>query len=355
MYITLPLFHANSIGAGCASAFGSGATVSLGRKFSASNFWDEIRKYKATIFNYIGEVCRYLINQPPKSDDADNSVRAIMAAGLRPEIWKEFKERFDIQKIGEYYSASEAVGAFGNVLNFDCTVGYCFTPNAIVKYDYDKEEPIRNERGFMEKVDVGQAGLLLFENTGISSFRGYTDKKATEAKLFRNVFKEGDEWFNTGDLLRDVGNNHAQFVDRLGDTYRWKGHNVSTVEVEKILNTFPQVLFSTVFGIEIPGAYGRAGMAVIVPTINLEDFDLKKLTSIFKANLPPYAVPVIIRFKSTIPTTATFKLKKTKLKKEGFHVEKIKDPMYIMLPNESEYIPLTKNIHMNIIDQKYRF
>ncbi|TFG12851.1 MAG: long-chain-acyl-CoA synthetase [Promethearchaeota archaeon] len=355
IYISLPLFHATSIGAGFAAAFGNGATIALGRKFSVSRFWDEIRKYRATAFVYIGEICRYLMNQPPKPNDMDNQVRVVVGPGLRPEIWNAFKERFNIEKIGEYYSSSESVGVFSNVLNFDCTVGCCLTRYAIVKYDYDIEQPIRNEEGFMERVDLGQAGLLLFENTGTSTFKGYTDKKATEAKLFHNVFKEGDDWFNTGDLLRDIGCNHAQFVDRLGDTYRWKGNNVSTIEVEKILNMFPQVLFSTVYGVKLPSTDGKAGMAAIVPNVNLEDFDLKKLMKIFKANLPPYANPIIIRFKSSIETTATFKLKKTKLKKEGFNIEKIDDPLYIILPHESEYISLTSEIYENIQKGQYKF
>ncbi len=355
MYVTLPLFHSNSLGAGCGSAFGGGATLVIGHKFSVSHFWDEIRKYNATAFNYIGEVCRYLMNQPPKPDDSENSVRVVIGAGLRHEIWKNFKKRFNIEKIGEYYSATEAVAAFANVLNFDCTVGTCFAPYAIVKYDHEEEKPVVNDDGFMERVELGESGLLLFEITGTSVFRGYTDKKATEAKILRNVFKKGDVWFNTGDLMRDIGNNHAQFVDRLGDTFRWKGHNISTTEVEKVINNFDQVLFSTVFGVQIPGTEGRAGMAAIVPSISLEEFDLKGLAEHLKRNLPPYGVPIFLRIKSKLATTATFKLKKMKLKKESFNFEHIDDPMFVLLPGESKYIPLTKEIYQNIQNKKYEF
>ena len=355
MYATLPLFHSNSLGAGCASAFGGGATLAIGRKFSVNRFWDEIRKYNATAFNYIGEVCRYLMNQPPKPDDSENPVRVVIGAGLRYEIWKDFKKRFNIEKIGEYYSATEAVAAFANVLNFDCTVGYCFAPYAIVKYDHEEEKPVINEDKFMETVNLGESGLLLFEITNPSVFRGYTDKKATEAKIFRNVFKKGDVWFNTGDLMRDIGNKHAQFVDRLGDTFRWKGHNISTTEVEKVINNFDQVLFSTAFGVQIPGTEGRAGMAAIVPSISLEEFDLKGMANNLIENLPPYGVPIFLRFKSKLATTATFKLKKIKLKKESFNFEKIDEPMYVLLPGESEYVPLIKEIYENIQNQKYEF
>ncbi len=355
MYVTLPLFHSNSLGPGCASAFGGGAALAIGRKLSVSRFWDEIRKYNATGFSYIGEVCRYLMNQPPKPDDSENPVRVVIGAGLRHEIWKDFKKRFNIEKIGEYYSATEAVSAFANILNFDCTVGYCFAPYAIVKYDHEEEKPVTNDEGFMDRVDLGESGLLLFEIAGTSVFRGYTDKKATEAKIFRNVFKDGDIWFNTGDLMRDIGNKHAQFVDRLGDTFRWKGHNISTTEIEKIINTFDQVLFSTVYGVQIPGTDGRAGMAAILPSVSLEEFNLKGLTDYLKKNLPPYGVPLFLRLKSKLATTATFKLKKVELKKECFDIESIEDPMYVLLPGGSEYLPLKEDICDNIQNQKYEF
>ena len=355
MYVSLPLFHSNSLGPGVASAFGGGAALALGRKFSVSRFWDEIRKYNATGFSYIGEVCRYLMNQPPKPDDADNAIRVVIGAGLRHEIWKGFKERFNIEKIGEYYNATESVGGFFNVLNFDRTVGYSFFSYAIVKYDHDAETPIRTKEGFMERVNLGESGLLLFQIVGTATFRGYTDKKATEAKIFHNVFQEGDKWFNTGDLMRDIGNGHAQFVDRLGDTFRWKGHNISTTAVEKIINSFDQVLFSTVYGVQIPNTDGRAGMAAIVPRVSLEEFDLKGLTKHLKRNLPPYGVPIFLRFKSKLAITATFKLKKVQLKKECFDIETIEDPMYVLLPGGSEYIPLNRDICDNIENQKYEF
>jgi len=355
MYAPLPLFHSNSLGAGWASAFGGGAALAIGCKFSVTRFWDEIRNYNATAFNYIGEVCRYLMNQPPKPSDSDNPVRVVIGPGLRPEIWKDFKKRFNIIKIGEYYSATEGVGAFINFLNFDCTVGYCFLSYAIVKYDHEEERPIRNEKGFMKRVKLGESGLLLFEITGTAVFKGYTDREATKSKIFHNIFEKGDNWFNTGDLMRDIGNNHAQFVDRLGDTFRWKGHNISTTEVEKIINRFDQVLFSTVYGVKIPGTDGRAGMAAIVPNTSVEDFNLKELADLLKQNLPSYGIPIFLRFKPELTTTATFKLKKVKLKEEGFDFEKIDDPMYVVLPDEPEFTPLIKEIYENILNQRHKF
>ena len=355
MYTSLPLFHGTGLFHGCVAPFGCGATIVIARKFSVSRFWEEIRKYNVTAFPYVGEVCRYLMNQPPNPEDSKNSVRVVIGNGLRPEIWMDFKKRFNIPKIGELYGAVDGNGIFANFLNFDCTIGACPTSYAIIKYDIDEDKPVTGEDGFMQKVDVGESGLCLFKSAGAMKARGYTDKKATEAKLFQNVFKEGDVWFNSGDLLRDLGRDHAQFVDRLGDTFRWKGHNVSTTEVEEVLNVFDQVLFSTVYGVQIPNTDGRAGMAAIVPTINLEDFNLKGLAASFNKNLPHYAIPIFLRFKSNLSTTATFKLKKGKLRQENIDIEKIQDSLYVMLPGESVYTPMTKDIYENIQKGQYKF
>ena len=355
MYTSLPLFHGTGLYMGWLAPFGTGSTVVIARKFSVSHFWDEIRKFNATAFPYVGEVCRYLMNQPPHPDDSKNSVRVVIGNGLRPEIWMDFKKRFNIPKIAEFYGAIDGNGAFTNSLNFDRTVGVCVVSYAIVKYDIDEDKPIRGEDGFMQKVGLGETGLCIFQSAGALKSRGYTDKKASESKLFHNVFKQGDTWFNSGDLLRDLGCDHAQFVDRLGDTFRWKGHNISTTEIEEVLNVFDQVLFSTVYGVQIPNTDGRAGMAAIVPTINLEDFNLKGLAASFNKNLPHYAVPLFLRFKSNLSTTATFKLKKGKLKQENIDIEKIEDSLYVLLPGESVYTPMTKEIYENIQKGQFKF
>jgi len=355
LYVALPLYHTTGLCVGWAAAFGVGAATAIRRKFSVTHFWDDIRKFNATAFSYVGELCRYLINQPPSPNDSNNPVRTIMGNGLRPDIWMDFKKRFGITRVGEVYGASETGTVFGNYLNFDCTVGYCSNPYTIVKYDYDEEKPMRNEDGFMQKVVPGETGLLLWGLQNEFVFVGYTDKNATEAKILRNVFKEGDAWFNTGDLLRDQGCKHAQFVDRIGDTFRWKAQNVSTTEVEEVLNVFEQILMSSVYGVQISGTDGRAGMASVVISTKIEDFDFSGLISHFRNNLPPYAIPIFLRFKSNLSITATFKFKKVEIKKEGFELENIDDPLYVMLPGESEYTPLTKDIYENIQNKKYKF
>ncbi|MHA2121356.1 MAG: long-chain-acyl-CoA synthetase [Promethearchaeota archaeon] len=355
IYIPLPFFHGTALMTGWSSTYVNGGALAIARRFSVHQFWDDIRKYNATGFNYVGEICRYLMNQPPKPDDADNPVKAIIGNGLRPEIWLDFKKRFDIERIGEFYGSSEGNGAFANILNFDLTCGYTSGSYALVQYNHEEDMPIRNQNGFMQKVGSGGVGLLLFESAEGSEFIGYTDEYATQAKLYHNVFKEGDTWFNTGDLMRDQGVNHAQFVDRLGDTFRWKGHNVSTTEVEQVLNVFDQISMSCVYGVKIPFTDGRAGMAAIVPTVSVSEFDFKGLTKLFIENLAPYAIPILLRFKSGLSTTQTFKFKKVELKEEGFNPQSTEDPIFIMLPDKSEYTPLTKEIYEKIKNQEYQF
>ena len=355
VYVPLPFYHTTALGLGWAAAFGVGAATALRRKLSISQFWEDIKKFNATAFTYVGEVCRYLLNQPPNPDDKENTVTTIIGNGLRPDIWKEFKQRFDITRVAEFYGASEIGRVFGNYLNFDCTVGFCVYPYAIVKYDYEEEKPITNENGFMEKVKVGETGLLLWELDEEGVFIGYTDLKSTEAKLFRNVFEKGDVWFNSGDLLRDQGCNHVQFIDRIGDTFRWKAQNVSTTEVEEVLNVFDPILMSSVYGVKIPGTDGRAGMASVVTNISPEEFDLKGLVNHLKKNLPPYAIPIFLRFKQELKATSTFKFKKVDLKREGYEFDLVKDPLYVMLPEKLVYILLNKEIYENIQNKKYKF
>ncbi len=355
VYVATPLFHSNPLVIGIGGTFAAGATLVLARKFSASRFWDEIRKYNATAFNYVGELLRYLLNQPPKPNDADHSVKKIVGNGLRPEIWMEFKNRFGIERIGEFYGATEGFGMAANLLNFDCTCGHCQTAYAIVKYDVEEDAPYRGENGFMQKVKLGDPGLLLFPKQSDISFFGYKDKKATDSKIFRNVFKEGDAWLNTGDLMREQGCSHMAFVDRVGDTFRWKGHNMSTTEVENIFSSFNQVLLSTVYGVEIPGTDGRAPMAAFVANVDAEKIDFRGLAEHLINNLPPYGVPVFIRLKTKLATTSTHKLQKAPLKKDGFDINLIDEVLYVKVQREANYVPLTKDLYEDILKGNYKF
>jgi acyl-CoA synthetase (AMP-forming)/AMP-acid ligase II len=355
MYVPLPFFHTNALALSWPCVFLNGAALAIRRKFSVSNFWSDVRKFDATAWCYIGELCRYLINQAPNADDSDNPLSKIIGNGLRPDIWRSFKQRFGISKVFEIYGAAESNLYFVNMLNLDCTQGFCNAPHAIVKYDVDEDEPMRGPDGFMQKIQVGDTGLLLGEISEENPFIGYTSKEATESKIIRNVFAKGDIWFNTGDLIRDIGFGHVQFVDRTGDTFRWKGENVSTTEVEKVANTFPQVSLSSVYGVLMPGGDGRAGMIAVIPECDIDQFDVKGAAEYFQRALPSYAVPKFLRLNSELECTPTHKIKKVDLKKEGFDPGVVADSLYVLLPGETEYTPLTADVYSEIQDGKYRF
>jgi citronellyl-CoA synthetase len=355
IYITTPLFHSHGIKVAFAAALYRGSAMAIARKFSATKFWDEARKFNATCFNYVGEICRYLFNQPPKPGDADNPIIKIVGNGLRSDIWLEFKERFSISEIREFYGATEDfVPNFANLHNLDKTCGVCVTPYAIVKYDVDADKPFRNTRGRMKRVKKGEVGLLLGQIIEPDGFYMYKDEKATDKKVFRNVFQDGDMYINTGDLLRDIGFGHVQFVDRLGDTFRWKGENVSTEEVESVVNSYELIDMCSVYGVLIPNTEGRAGM-VSVHNITQDEFDFKDFLQFLKKHLPNYAIPKFIRFVDNFNFTATHKIQKIKLKKEGYNIDTINDDLFVQLPDNSEYVPLSKEIYQEILQGKYAF
>ncbi len=340
-YCPLPLYHNNALTLAWSAVLSGGATMALARKFSASRFWDDIRHFDATMFCYIGELCRYLLAQPERDNDRRHHVRLCVGNGLRPEIWDEFKSRFGIDRINEFYGASEGNLIFTNAFNVDRTAGFCPMSFAVVKYDIDADEPVRDSLGHMVRVSKGESGLLLTEVTERFGFEGYTDAKASEKKLFRDVFANGDCWFNTGDLVRDQGFKHIQFVDRLGDTFRWKGENVATTEVEAAINRWPQIDQGVVYGVEVPNCDGRAGMAAITPTCNLDEFDFKGFAAHVAQSLPAYARPLFLRLREAQEITGTFKYRKVELKQEGFDPEACKDPLFML--SGDDYIALNQD------------
>lgn len=317
LYLTLPCYHNNAVTVCWSAALAGGAAMALRRKFSASGFWKDVQHYRATCFGYIGELCRYLLNQPPCAEERGNSLTCMIGNGLRPSIWAEFKQRFEIQRITEFYASSEGNIGFTNVFNFDNTVGFSPATYAIVRYDLENDHPVRDAKGFMEKVGKGEVGLLISEISAKWPFDGYTDPAKSEAVILRDVFKKGDAWFNTGDLMRDIGFKHTQFVDRLGDTFRWKGENVSTTEVENALGAFDGVEDAVVYGVEIPGTNGRCGMAALRLADGVE-LDRDALAAHLDRELPAYATPVFLRLLREVETTGTFKYKKTDLKRDAY-------------------------------------
>ena len=363
VYNCLPLYHGTGLMVGLVAAFHAGAATALKRRLSVSAFWEDIRKYHCTAFVYIGEFIRYLMSQPPQPTDADNPVRTIVGNGLRPDIWMQFKERFGIERIGEFYGASEGNGGFANVFNKDCTVGLGTAPVTIVKYDVAEDEIVRGKDGLCQEMPAGEAGLLLIKVTEKSKFEGYTDPEATDNKLIHNVLEPGDLYFNSGDLMRTVdvgfafGQKHYQFVDRIGDTFRWKSENVSTNEVGEIINHFPDIVFSNVYGVEIPGTDGRAGMAAVVfrDGKDLASIDLDALSAHINDNLPAYARPVFIRVLKDLPTTSTHKLQKIDLREQAYHLDKVQDDLLVMKPQEQKYSRLDTDFYDKIMQREAGF
>ena len=343
IYLCLPLYHGTGLFLGVGAAFCTGATMFIRRRFSASNFLGEVRQHGATCFIYIGELCRYLLNTPAQADDYKNPLGTMMGNGLRPDVWHEFKARFGVRRVAEFYGSSEGNVGFLNFLNKDCTVGATTLPVALVKYDVDADEIVRDATGRCIKVARGEPGLLLGKITPVTAFEGYTSKEATEKKILRGAFKPGDAWFNTGDLMKivDVGFTmglpHYQFVDRVGDTFRWKSENVSTNEVGEIINAHPQIAFCNVYGVEVPKADGRAGMAALSLAEGVTQLDLASFSAHICARLPAYARPVFLRIQRELDTTGTFKLVKGELRSQAYDPEQVTDALYVMKPGASQY------------------
>ena len=337
LYSCLPLYHNNALTVAIGSVINSGATLALGKSFSASKFWDEVIASRATAFIYIGEICRYLLNQPAKPTDRAHKVRLIAGNGLRPEIWDEFTSRFGIARVCEFYAASEGNTGFINIFNVPRSTGFAPMPLAYVQYDPDTGAPLRGANGRVQRVPAGEPGLLLSPVNWLQPFDGYTDPSASEKKLVRNAFREGDCWFNTGDVMSPQGMGHAAFVDRLGDTFRWKGENVATTQVERALGSDKSVEECTVFGVEIPRTGGRAGMAAVKLRDGAE-FDGKALASTVYRQLPAYALPLFVRVVESMEHTTTFKSRKVDLREQAYDPG-IEDPLYVLAGRDDGYVP----------------
>ena len=360
IYDPLPLYH--STGGVCAVglAFFAGGALILKRKFSVHEFWDDIHKYDATMFEYIGELCRYLLNAPPSPQDRGHKIRAITGNGLRPEIWPEFQARFAIPRIVEFYGSTE-----GNVsmLNYDGTVGAVgrvpdylewLLPSRVIRFDVESEMPVRGADGLCIECEPNEVGETV---GGISArpgrgFEGYSNKADSDKKILRDVFTKGDAWFRTGDLMRRDGHGYFYFVDRVGDTFRWKGENVSTGEVGEALAAVPGILEANVYGVSVPGVDGRAGMASLV--VN-GDLVLDDLPVRLKARLAHYAWPIFLRLAPRIVVTGTFKQRKVDLVREGFNPAAISDPLYVLDPDSGKYERLTSERYAEIVAGNVKF
>ena len=350
LYNCLPLYHSTGMMLGLCACIHVGASTFIKRKFSASSFWKEVKKYNTTAFIYVGELCRYLSLQDPVYEEKDNPITKMVGNGLRPDLWDCFRNRFCVDRICEIYGASEGNGFFMNLLNKDQTIGMTNNNIELLEYDIGENKLKKDIDGNFIRVKENQPGLALVEIGPNAIFNGYTDKKASDEKIFRNVFNDGDSWFNTGDILKTMdvgfalGRKHYQFVDRVGDTFRWKSENVSTNEVAEILNLFNQVNMANVYGVKIPKSEGRAGMVAF--NCELKEFKWSDFSKFVAEKLPKYAQPVFIRIIKELETTGTFKLKKNDLREEAYHLDKIKgDQIYIKKPGNSSYEVLDKSYY----------
>jgi fatty-acyl-CoA synthase len=356
LYDCLPLYHTAGGVAAAGAVLIRGGAVAIREKFSAHEFWDDIVRWDCTCFQYIGEMCRYLLNSPPHPKERSHRLRFACGNGLRAEIWHQFQERFEIPKIVEFYAATE-----GNVslFNFDGKEGavgrlpwwlaYRF-PIKVVRFDPERQQPLRNADGFCIECKAGETGEVIGRIVRDSSrpgarFEGYASAADTEQKILHDVFKKGDTWFRTGDLMRKDKRGYFYFVDRIGDTFRWKGENVSTTEVELALSRFDGILEANVYGVAIEGHEGRAGMAAIVARDNL---DLTALREHIAQALPEYARPLFLRIRRNMDVTATFKQKKIDIVKEGFDPSRVPDPIYFNDPQKNAFARLDADLYRDI-------
>ncbi|AVM01305.1 long-chain-acyl-CoA synthetase [Gordonia iterans] len=337
MYVALPMYHNNALSVSLGAVLAGGACIAIARKFSASRFWDDVIANRATAFCYIGELCRYLLAQPEKPSDRRHAVRVVVGNGMRPEIWEEFSERFGIDRIVEFYGASELNLAFVNAFNVPRTAGFCPLPFKVVEYEADGS-PKRDANGRLRPVRKGEPGLLIAEISERVPLDGYTDDAETEKKVIRDAFKAGDAYFNSGDLVRQQGFLHIAFVDRLGDTFRWKGENVATTEVEGALGSFDGIEHAAVYGVEVPGCDGRAGMGALTLAEGAS-LDGKALAEHLHRELPSYAVPLFLRIVPEIEATTTFKNRKVELRDEGFS-DVGEDQVLVLSSRADGYVPI---------------
>ncbi len=312
------------------------------------------------VFIYIGEMCRYLLSQESKPTDTQHSIRVMMGNGLRAGVWKDFQNRFQVPKVVEYYASTEGNCSFINGSNKVGAVGSLsrifpfLNPACLVKISQDTGEYVRDSRGFCMVAGINEPGEVIgriYDSIPSSQFSGYTDTTASRRKVLTDVFKKGDKYFRSGDILRMDADGYLFFCDRIGDTFRWKGENVATTEVENAMASILKMKDVVVYGVEVPGSEGRAGMAAIEASADI--LDLENLAGQLLNSLPSYAVPLFIRLLPTLEVTGTFKLKKVKLRNEGFDVT-LPEPLYFLDPSRKTYVPLTEELYQQIRDGKKR-
>lgn len=351
LYCVLPLYHATAGLCAVGAAMLNGAELVLKKRFSASQFWGDVRRENCTHIVYIGELCRYLVNSHPSpnpSDEQDHKIKMIFGNGMRPEIWEPFQARFNIKTIVEFYGSTEGNASLFNLDGKHGAIGRI--PKILkgrfnirlVKFDVESEMPIRGPNGLCVECKPGDVGEALgkISNSARESFSGYADKVASQKKVLTDVFQKGDKWFRTGDLMRQDREGYFYFVDRVGDTFRFKGENVSTSEVSEYAASAPNVTEAIAYGVSVPHHDGKAGMVALI----IEDgFDIKQFKAHVASKLPSYARPRFVRLLSQVETTGTFKYKKMDLVKDGIDVTTLSDAIYVLI-GDDDYLRFTPEL-----------
>uniref|UniRef100_A0A8C4IK34 Arachidonate--CoA ligase n=1 Tax=Dicentrarchus labrax TaxID=13489 RepID=A0A8C4IK34_DICLA len=361
LYDCLPLYHSAGNIVGVGQCIIHGMTVVIRKKFSASRFWDDCVKYNCTIVQYIGEICRYLLNQPVRDMEQQHRVRMALGNGLRQSIWEEFMNRFNIPQIAEFYGATEcncSLGNFGNKVGacgFNSQILPFIYPIRLVRVDEETMELIRGPDGVCIPCKPGEPGQLvgrIIQNDPLRRFDGYVNQSATSKKIASSVFKKGDSAYLSGDVLIMDEYGHMYFKDRTGDTFRWKGENVSTTEVEGTLSRLLDMKDVVVYGVEVPGAEGKAGMAAIADPSH--STDLEKFVKDMEKALPPYARPVFLRFLPEVNKTGTFKFQKTDMRRDGFDPSAVPDRLYFLDSSRGRYMQLDEEVYRSILSGKHK-
>ena len=356
-YAPTPLYHGWANFVGFSPAFHMGACFASRKRFSASAFLSDVRRHHATIFCYVGELCRYLMRGPAGPEDREHMLRLATGAGLRSDIWRDFQKRYGIPKIIDSYGQTEGNVSLQNRRGRVGSLGRCAPEThdqlRLVQYDLARGELVRGSDGMLVECRVGESGELLskISKSGGMRFDGYANREDNEKKMIRDCFEPGDCYMRTGDLMKRDRASYYYFVDRIGDTFRWKGENVSTIEVEHHLTAAPGVDETAVYGVRVAEIEGRAGMAVVVPSgdAKLDAFDLQPFFDHAVATLPPYARPLFVRIRKAMEVTGNFKHRKLRLQKEGFDPGQIDDPLFFRDDGLGRFIPLDKDLYDEIV------
>jgi fatty-acyl-CoA synthase len=363
MYNCLPMYHSVGGVQAPGAILVAGGTVVLREKFSASQFWNDIVRWDCTVFQYIGELCRYLLHAPLSANETAHRIRMACGNGLAPEVWDGFKNRFSIPQIFEFYASTEGGVSLFNIQGKRGAIGHIpgylthrFSP-ALVVLDVETGQPVRDAHGFCIRCAPNETGEALGKtsddpsNIG-SRFEGYTNHEASERKMLRDVFEPGDVWIRTGDLMRKDEQGYFYFVDRIGDTFRWKGENVATCEVAEAICAFPGVKHANVYGVAVPATEGRAGMVTLVSE---DELDLAEFRRHLMDRLPPYARPLFLRIRKHMDLTGTFKYSKTDLVRQGFDPAASDDAVYFNNLESGAFTSLDQRLYERIQMGAIRF